>query len=617
MYILFFLISLTSLGCAQQRSSDPIHATMDTLFAEHISQKKMTPELIQRSMILLITQFDPNRVYLLQEEVASYMHCPNWQLEEVAAQYELNDYSFFKKLNTLFQHAIIRARQTRAAFTSETATYPEILQEQGFAKTLAALAQRQDAFVTEIMQMQHLSLKQVDEQLAQKENEYLYQTADGQPLSTKEQRKLFDLHLLQALTAALDPHSVFMDFAEARSLRLRLEQEYIGVGIALVLRGDAYVITDILPGSSAEKSHQLRVGDELLAVNGTPITGLSIDEVSRILRGKSGREVTLKILQKSNGVAEKKEIVLQQHEIDLTTGRVSTSFRKTSNGIIGVIALDTFYESPEGISSAKDMINALKTLRKQGTLQGLVLDLRNNGGGFVMQAVKVAGLFIKTGVIVMCKYSSGKIEYLRDLDPSVYYSGPFVILVSKVTASAAEIVTQALKDYGVAIVVGAKHTYGKGSIQAQTVMDSQAPFYKVTVGYYYSVSGVSPQCTGVKADIVVPGIHYHEKIGEKYLKEALHTEPIAPDFHDRLQGVPASKKPWYIEYYLPFLQKPTDKWRKFIPELAAMSSKRIADNSEYQTLLREPESAEQEKQLEHEQLEEAMNIVQDLSHLAK
>ena len=164
----------------------------------------------------------------------------------------------------------------------------------------------------------------------------------------------------------------------------------------------------------------------------------------------------------------------------------------------------------------KKMYVTLSTkLKSQGNLRGLILDLRSNSGGFLSQAVKVAGLFISDGVIVISKYSNGEEKFYRDVDGKTVYDGPLVVLTSKATASAAEIVAQALQDYGVALVVGDEHTYGKGTIQTQTVTDNRSTsYFKVTVGKYYTVSGHTPQKEGVKADIVVPGRWSKEKIGE-------------------------------------------------------------------------------------------------------
>src|SRR5262249_53796114 len=158
---------------------------------------------------------------------------------------------------------------------------------------------------------------------------------------------------------------------------------------------------------------------------------------------------------------------------------------------------------------------------------GLVLDLRENAGGFLSQAVKVSGIFLSNGIVVISKYSRGDVHFLRNIVGRSYFNGPLVILTSKMSASASEIVAQALQDYGVGIVVGDERTFGKGSIQYQTVTDMSTDlFFKVTVGKYYTASGRTTQIEGVKTDIVVPTHYAPYHIGERYLEYPLSADKV-------------------------------------------------------------------------------------------
>ena len=260
-----------------------------------------------------------------------------------------------------------------------------------------------------------------------------------------------------------------------------------------------------------------------------------------------------------------------------------------------------------------------------------------------MQAVKVAGLFIKSGVIVMSKSTEGKEEFFRDVDPAVLYSGPLIILTSKATASAAEIVAQALKDYGAAIIVGDEQTYGKGSIQMQTITaetnDAACDAaFKVTVGRYYSVSGESAQMSGVTADIVVPSILFHTKLGEQYLDFPLTKDSAPEAFKDSLIDVKPEMKKWYVKCYLPYLQQRKEVYRKWIDELQRKSHERLVANDDYQRFLhglplyetKKVEGKEgadttekvelSEKQVQKRiwdlQLQEAVHIARDLDELS-
>ncbi|HXF28318.1 MAG TPA: S41 family peptidase, partial [Chlamydiales bacterium] len=292
-------------------------------------------------------------------------------------------------------------------------------------------------------------------------------------------------------------------------------------------------------------------------------------------------------------------------------------------------------EGPDGISAVNDVKKALDDLAQKGPIKGLILDLRDNRGGFLMQAVGVAGLFIKSGVIVISKTADGKEHFFRDLKPGIEYTGPLVILTSKMTASAAEIVTQALQDYGVAIVVGDERTYGKGSIQMQTVTTKgvDSPL-KITVGQYYSVSGKSTQVEGVKADIVVPSVFFNRRMGEEYLHFPLALEggAVPAAFDDKLIDIEPAMKEWYLQYYLPNLQTPVHIKPQVRKELQARSKERMDKNQEYQRFLsglslykvvKHGDKEETVKLTKEEaqrriwalQMQEAVNVAKDLAEL--
>lgn len=245
------------------------------------------------------------------------------------------------------------------------------------------------------------------------------------------------------------------------------------------------------------------------------------------------------------------------------------------NGIIGKLTLHSFYDDEENTSSVEDLRKALNTLEKKGPLKGIILDLRDNMGGFLDQAIKVTGLFITNGIVVISKYSDGKERIYRDIENDVAFKGPLIILTSKETASAAEIVAQTLQDYGIALIVGDEQTYGKGTIQSQTTTSKKAQsFFKVTVGKYYTVSGKTPQNEGVKADIIVPSSINHKKIGEKYLGDTLSVDEIPPMYQDTFADIPWIYKGWYLHHYLPTLQPKITTWHEMLPILRKNSAKR-------------------------------------------
>lgn len=319
-------------------------------------------------------------------------------------------------------------------------------------------------------------------------------------------------------------------------------------------------------------------------------------------------------------------VSLKKEKIVMQDDRVQYSYERFGDGIIGKLNLPSFYESGEGLSCEADMRLAIRELKKQGNLLGLVLDMRENSGGFLNQAVKVAGLFISSGVVVISKYAQGETQYLRDLDGRSYYNGPLVILTSKGSASAAEIVAQALQDYGTGLVVGDERTYGKGTIQYQTVTDtSAASFFKVTVGRYYTVSGRTTQIDGVRADIVVPTAYSVLAIGERYLEYPLKSDRIPSAYIDPLTDVEPRNKDWFQKNYLPNLQKKLSVWTQMLDQLRENSAYRLKLNKDYVMFLSALEqdmkgkpfvfTAQNNWGVNDLQMSEAVNILKDMSAL--
>ena len=394
---------------------------------------------------------------------------------------------------------------------------------------------------------------------------------------------------MKALAKSLDVHSTYFSDREAEEMRMRLEKEYQGVGLIFKETVDGIRVLQIVPKSPAEKSGLIQINDELISVQDKSIENMPFSEVMNLLQGDLGSSIKLEFKRAipSKEESETFKVTLTREKILINENRVDVSYEAFGNGVIGKITLHSFYQSQGGVNSENDVRSAIKELRGKGPLKGLVLDLRDNSGGYLSQAVKVAGLFITSGVIVISKYYNGEERIYRDLDGVDIYEGPLVVLTSELTASAAEIVAEALQDWGVAVIAGDPHTYGKGSIQSQTVTTTTTePQFKVTVGKYYTVSGRSPQGYGVKADIVVPTQYSQEEIGELYLQDAMTNDSITPDFNDDLRDVNSQIKAWYLKYYTPTLQKKETEWEEMTPLLRKNSQYRVEHNKNYQDFLK-------------------------------
>lgn len=596
-----------------------VSKVMQQIFDQHVDKKEMTGIILKNSFRIYIDQFDPDRIYLLDDEVHPFLAPTGPEVEAMVAQYKDNDFSSYQKLNTVIQKAIERARKVRA----ELQQNPDPIFQQSrrdlkdkgsewldpdlkrpFAKSQPELNGRikEDLvkfFVAEerrygeasVANNQAKALNLYDKHLRTQEDTYLYKDDAGKEISAAEKENLFVMHVLKALAGSLDAHTSFFNPTEAYDMKVRLEKEFQGIGVVLLQGSDgSVVVSKLVDGGPAAKSGLVKPNDKIVEIDGKKLADQSFDKVMDMIRGKNGSTITLVLkrpVDENDGPTEKLFTVkLKREPIVVNDDRVETRFERVGNGIIGVITLHSFYQGDNGVTSENDVRDAIKKLDKEGNLRGLILDLRDNSGGFLSQAVKVAGLFITDGIIVISKYFNGEQHIYRDIDSDDLYSGPMIILTSRATASAAEIVAQALQDYGVAIIVGDDRTYGKGTIQSQTVTgDGSTSYFKVTVGKYYTVSGNTPQIQGVRADVVVPSVLSNEHIGEEYLDYALPSDKITAEYKDSLTDIDPNLKQWYMKYYVPHEQKKEEQWRSMIPTLKKNSSFRIGHNPSYQNLL--------------------------------
>lgn len=637
--ILFFCCTFSCVLWGQEtpllKESD-IHRIMEEIFQQHVAEKGVSKSIIQSAIKNFFQQADPDNLYLLADETKSYLSPDPAVEERVIQQYKQGDYSFFAAMNGVIQKAFLRAEQRRQAMqeafpiwidevASEGKSYPDTWSKE--AQSEQELNQRMEFyFKAAVASVIHhygkgravlykkALIQKFEETLRDKEDLYLYVTAEGKALSAEERENLFSLHILKALAAALDSHTKVFNPEEAFDMRLRLEKGFKGLGMVLEPGDEGLRVAELLPNSPAAKSQLIYQGDELIAVNGTSLKGKELQEGLQAIREMAGDKVLLTLLRGEGGERKLLQIQLKKEYIPVNAGRAQIEKIPYGNGIIGIIKLDAFYQGEEGVSSEQDVKEAIDKLDEEN-LKGLILDLRENSGGFLTQAVKIVGLFISNGVVAISKYASGEEKIYRDLDGKAEYKGPLIVLVSRLTASAAEIVAQALQDYGVALIVGDDHTYGKGTIQSQTVTGDQnaSSYFKVTVGKYYTVSGKTPQLQGVVADIVVPGPLESRKIGEGYQGSSIKQDAIAPAYQDTLADIDPQLKPWYLKYYIPTLQQRDILWTKLLPSLKQKSAYRIVHNADYQQFLTSHQEAFSPGQ--DYQLQEAIYILKDSLYL--
>ncbi|UPA28324.1 MAG: carboxy terminal-processing peptidase [Verrucomicrobiota bacterium] len=359
---------------------------------------------------------------------------------------------------------------------------------------------------------------------------------------------------LNSVAMTYDPHTVFMGRESMEDLRMSLHHSFVGIGAQLGDENGSCVVRELFPGGPAACSGEFQVGDKIVAVAqgdepAVDVSGMLLTRITKLLRGKKGTTVRV-TLQPTGDISARKVVTLVRAEVELDESRASAKFFNTEKGHkVGVIALPAFYGNSSGddnqqSNSATDLVALINKLKAK-EVQGIVLDLRENGGGFLEQSILVGGIFAQ-GPIVQVRGQYGNIErFSTQKTAGLGWDGPMVVLVSRMSASAAEILAGALKDLNRALIVGDQNTHGKGTVQVLLPMEQLFPKFKykedlgasaVTTQKWYLPSGQSTQIKGVASDIVFPSFDALLPIGEGDLPHA-----IAWDTIDRAEYTPGSQ----------------------------------------------------------------------------
>ncbi len=365
---------------------------------------------------------------------------------------------------------------------------------------------------------------------------------------------------LNALSRAFDPHSNYLAPTSKEDFDISMSGSLEGIG-ATLREEDGYIkVVRIIPGSAAYKQGHLEADDIILKVGegakGEPvdITETRIRDAVALIRGKKGTEVRLTV-KKPDGRQVIVPIVRDIVEISESFVKGETILDETSQKLFGYIKVPSFYRDYSGKTKRNctdDMRTEIRKLVAE-KIDGLIIDLRNNGGGSLGDAVDMTGLFIDEGPVVQVRSRGGKIRQLSDDDAGVEYAGPVLVLVNRFSASASEIFAGALQDYKRALIVGDEHTHGKGTVQAMLDLDRAVRLQgmekylplgavKVTIQKFYRISGESTQERGVIPDIILPSRYDGLKSGEKYLTNALVWDHIASADYDLWQDPPVQIK---------------------------------------------------------------------------
>ncbi|MFT3948293.1 MAG: carboxy terminal-processing peptidase [Agriterribacter sp.] len=383
-----------------------------------------------------------------------------------------------------------------------------------------------------------------DAELEKEAREKVLQATDriAERLKTKFTEEERFNYLANTITSCMDPHTTFFPPLEKRSFDEQMSGRFFGIGASLRQEDGNIKIMTLVTGSPAWKSGEVQVGDIITKVgqaNDEPqdMTGYDTEDAVKIIRGKKGTVVKL-TLKKSDGSTKVVSLVRDEIKIEETFARsaiVNEGSRK-----IGYIYLPEFYadwEQPNGARCAEDVAKEIQKLKAEN-IDGIIMDLRNNGGGSLFDVIQMVGLFIDEGPVVQVKDRDGNPSVLRDKDKGVLYDGPLAVMVNEFSASASEIFAAAIQDYHRGIIIGSTSTYGKGTVQRNigleagrsllpgTGDDANLGTVKLTLQKFYRINGGSTQLKGVTPDIVLPDQYENFKLREKDNPDALKWDEI-------------------------------------------------------------------------------------------
>ncbi|MCA2960576.1 MAG: carboxy terminal-processing peptidase [Silvanigrellales bacterium] len=571
------------LSCAESR------ARMGQFLDLHYVFRTFDNEISRRTFKKLFEGFDPGKNYFLASDLASFKAYEEKVddlvaradcrfLDEVAAVYrkrvdERNTYAF----SLLAKPFAFTAAEEMPVGKSDWAASDSELNERWRKR----------------LKFQILNLKDAADGGEAKARERLKKRYEQSRKAFAEQTS-DDVYntLINAFALALDPHSTHFLPADQEDFNIRLGNQLEGIG-ATLQEIDGYItVQAIVPGGAAARDGRLKASDKIIAVDSgdgsgpTDVIDMDLSKAVRLIRGKKGTLVKLVVLRKSETGNERISLNIIRDAVKLTASEAKGEAIDVSGKRIGVIRLPNFYTDfacrmrpgSDCNGASYHVLRELKKLQANPKLDGVILDLRNNGGGDLQESIRLSGLFIPEGTVVQTVDRRRITRTQQDQDPSVQYAGPLVVMINKYSASASEIVAGALQDYGRAVIVGDGHSYGKATVQVvQDIPGTDGRksdgAIKVTQSKFYRPSGRTNQEKGVASDIQVPSLLEVYDVGEKENDFVLRADTIkpAPDF------------------------RPLQSIASLIPTLTKQSAERVAKSKEFAELREQMEKSKKEK----------------------
>ena len=505
---------------------------------DHLSSRPLDDAISERAFDQYVKTLDSMKIYFLQSDIEEF---DGWRTE-IDDKMKKGDYQFaFAVFNRFLERVDQRVETANKWIDAkhDFSVQEEMLTERDdyeYAKTEAEAVERWRKRIKYNLLVEN-SVEEPEEDPKDKLRKRY--SSFARRMGQTDNDDVVEMYIT-AVTTSFDPHTTYMSKATYENFHIQMKLKLEGIGATLQATDDGYtVIKRLVPNGAADKQGELKVEDKITAVGQgetgetIDVTGWKLDDVVAKIRGKAGTMVRLVVLSSSQ---ETRTIKIVREKIELqdsaASGVVFEDGEKADGSPfkIGVIDLPSFYADMSGevggASTTTDVRNILNDFNKQG-VDALVLDLRRNGGGSLREAIDCTGLFIDRGPVVQVKDAYGRVLVHEDEQAGVSWTKPMVVMTSKFSASASEILAGAVQDYGRGLVVGDETTHGKGTVQSLVDLDriffrtqqtkNQFGALKITMQQFYRPNGDSTQKRGVLADVVLPSISNHMDVGESDL----------------------------------------------------------------------------------------------------
>ncbi len=542
-FVLFLLLGVAFSNQARAVDYELTCKTIPDLFraylTQHIVHKSLTPELQVRTMEQYVKLTDPTKMLFLEEDIGAVKK----NIQKLFLGMRKNgDCSPLDDIQKL----IVKRVKENEATVKKLITEKEFKIDENIELVLNPDKRHNPKTLSEKEELIRKSLNfQMWNYLSSdtKKDEAKEKLIHRYELATKRvvERSQVDLlvSFIDAFTNALDPHTSYFSKDRLDDFRIDMSLSLEGIGASLSSSDGYTIVEDIIPGGAADRAKVLVPKDKIIAVGQgekgptQSVMDMDLKDVVRLIRGKKGSKVRLSLLRKEGETTKRQEVIIVRDKINLEdqAAKISYHEHKLPNGKnlnLAVIDLPSFYGDQSGDRSGYVDMKKLLAEANAKNVDGLILNLARNGGGLLEDAVRISGLFIKEGAIVATLNSRKDVNILRDKDPTIQFDKPLIVLTSRASASASEILAGALRDYNRALVVGADNTFGKGSVQAVLDLPANLGAMKVTTGMFFVPGGNSTQNLGVAGHVVLPSTLSTDDLGEKNLDNALPPLKISP-----------------------------------------------------------------------------------------